>query len=116
MEGRKLKEIEYYDKEAKLAQNQVKELGNRLSFDPFLLESYIFLRDYFKRNCQNKKVLDYGCGFGMHLSWLSKMSSEIVGIDLSENSLLLAKEKIKKEGLADKVKILLADCENTGFA
>lgn len=116
MEERKKKEIEYYDKEAKeSSEKEIKEAGSREGFNPFLLESYDFLYNLLKEKCQGKKILDYGCGSGIHLTWLAKIGREVVGIDLSQKSLELAQKRLKKEKLANKVKILLMDCEEMEF-
>lgn len=116
MQERKKKEIEYYDKEADSASNSKKELGSKQNFNPFLLNSYNFLRLILKKKSFNKKILDYGCGSGVHLHWLSKIGKEVIGIDLSKKSLELAERKIKKDNLENKIKILLMDCEETEFS
>ena len=48
MEDRKLEEIEYYDREADNFSGSKKEAGSLASFDPFLLESYQFLKNFLK--------------------------------------------------------------------
>src|SRR3989338_3515328 len=113
MEERKTKEVEYYNREAK--NDSQKALSSNQRFNVLLLESYRFLYECFWRISKNKKVLDYGCGTGYHLVNLAKTAKEIVGIDLSYNSLQIAKNKIEKEKLTDKAKVLLMDCEELEF-
>ena len=113
MEERKTKEVEYYNREAK--NDSQKALSSNQRFNVLLLESYRFLYEYFWRISKDKKVLDYGCGTGYHLVNLAKTAKEIVGIDLSYNSLQIAKNKIEKEKLTDKAKVLLMDCEELEF-
>ena len=116
MEERKIKEIEYYDDQAQInSVNQNKEAGSLSDFDPFLLESYLFLKDLSKNNLKDKKILDYGCGAGVHLLWLSEISMEVVGIDLSKNSIAKAQNRITEEGSRN-VKVIIGDCEKTGIA
>jgi len=116
MEERKQKEINYYNNEVgKLEEGELKESGSRGEFSPFLLESYIFLNSLFKKRGRNKKILDYGCGTGINLGWLAKIGKEVIGIDLSEDSLELAKKRIEKEKLGNKAKVLFMDCEKTEF-
>lgn len=112
MEERKQKEIEYYNKEAE----KLKKEGNGGEVSPFLLESQDFLRSLIKKYAKDKKILDYGCGRGVNLGWLAKIGREIIGIDLSRDSLELAKEKIKKEGLENKADVFFMDCEKMEFA
>ena len=54
MEERKQKEIEYYDNQAE----------NLQGFEPSVLTSFQFLYKLLKDRCQDKVVLDYGCGKG----------------------------------------------------
>jgi predicted TPR repeat methyltransferase len=42
-----------------------------------------------------RKILDYGCGTGNHAKALALKGYEITGIDKSENTLALAKQKLK---------------------
>ncbi len=114
MEERKLIEIKYYDREAGQAGDFKKELGSSSSFDLFLLESYQFLKNFLQNGNENKNVLDYGCGTGVHLPWLSKSFKEVTGIDLSQNSLRIVEKRIESENLKN-VKLVLGDCEKTEF-
>ena len=101
MEERKIKEIEYYD-------SRVEETGDFEGFDPFLLESFNFLKNYFIENFKEREVLDFGCGNGIHSVWLQEYG-EITGIDLSEKSLDIAKKRAKK------TKFIKMDCEKLEF-
>src|SRR4030065_682947 len=100
MESRKQKEIEYYDKQA---ENWLKDNPNKTQegdfegFNPLILSSFQFLYKLIAKNCQKKIVLDYGCGNGVHSVSPVKMGAEkVVGIDLSESSLKIARERVKK--------------------
>ncbi|HUX96178.1 MAG TPA: class I SAM-dependent methyltransferase [Bacteroidales bacterium] len=50
----------------------------------------------------NKQVLDYGCGSGYGSFMLSKVSDRITAIDISEETLLYAKNTYKAENLSFK--------------
>lgn len=116
MEGRKKKEIEFYDKEAEReSEMNVREAGSVEGFNPFLLGSYNFLQGLLREKGQGKKILDYGCGSGMHLVWLATIGREAIGIDLSQKSLEAAKKKLKGGKLKNKVKVLSMDCEEMKF-
>jgi len=115
IEERKLKEIEYYDAEAKSSSGSSKEAGSLQTFDPFFLESYQFVKRVLEKGYEQKTVLDYGCGSGIHVSWLAKAFNKVVGVDLSQNSLAKAKEIVKKEGIENKVSLIVGDCENLEF-
>lgn len=118
MDARKQKEIEYYDKKAEkwLKDNPDKtHEGDFEGFNPGILSSFSFCYQRLERKCKNKKVLDYGCGNGIHSVKIAKMEAKVVGIDLSESSLLVARERAKKEGARDKIEFLKMDCEKMDF-
>jgi cyclopropane-fatty-acyl-phospholipid synthase len=57
-----------------------------------------------------EKLLDIGCGWGGLLTWAAKhYGIQGVGVTLSEEQFAFAKERIEKEGLADRVEIRLQD-------
>ena len=118
MEERKQKEIEYYNKKAEewLRENRKQGVATDFEgFSPNLLSSFRFCYEYLKNKCQNKKLLDYGCGNGVHSIFPAKCGAEVIGIDLSEQSLKIAGERAKREGVEDKVRFLTMDCEKMGF-
>ena len=117
MEPRKEKEVNYYNEQAKewLKGNQ-KDIGDFEGFKPGLLSSFASCYQWLKENCRNKKVLDYGCGNGIHSIFPAKMGAEkVVGIDLSGKSLEIARRRIKQEGLENRVEFILMDCEKMAF-
>jgi len=115
MEIRKKIEIEHYDKEAEQCpQGQVKESGSRGGLNPFDLASYIFLKNISKGRIKGKKVLDYGCGMGLNLEWISSLAKEVVGIDLSEKSLRIA-QKMALDKKLENTELILMDCEKLEF-
>lgn len=118
MEERKRQEIAYYDKQAEkqLSEMSVRESeGDFEGFDSFALASYRFCYELLKKHCRNKKILDYGCGNGVHTVFLAKVGKEVVGIDLSKPSLELAKKRVAGAGVAEKTSFLCMDCEKLEF-
>lgn len=112
MELRKEKEIEYYDKKAETFSDK----GDFEGFEPQNLASFRFCYKLLKENCQDKIVLDYGCGNGVHSVFPVKMGAKkVIGIDLSEKSLVLCKDRAKKEGIDEKLEFLKMDCEKMNF-
>lgn len=112
MEERKKLEIEYYDKAVKLWR-----AGNIdfEGFNPGNLDSFQFCYEWLRKNAAGKKVLDYGCGNGIHSVFLAKQGAEVVGIDLSEPSLEIARKRAEKEGIGARTSFLLMDCEKMEF-
>lgn len=116
MEERKRLEIEYYDKKAGEWLKKKKWDSDFEGFEPSILVSIKFCYNWLKEHCQNKVILDYGCGNGIHAVPLAKMDAKkVIGIDLSEKSLEIARERAKREGLTEKVEFLKMDCEKMEF-
>lgn len=120
MEKRKKAEIEYYDKQAERWLREIldkEKKGDFEGFNPILLSSFKFCYEYLKDRCQDKKILDYGCGNGIHSIFLAKIDAEkVVAIDLSEKSLKIAKERVKREGAGEKIDFIKMDCEKMDFS
>jgi len=114
MEERKKAEIEYYDTQAA---RQLADKGKDFEgFSPSVLGSYRFLYEVAAPLCEGKKVLDYGCGNGVHSGFLTKHAKEVVGIDLSEGSLAVARERYKIQSTRYDIQFLRMDCEAMEFA
>ncbi len=118
MEPRKQKEIKYYDERAKKQLENLQKEKKEIDFEgfsPFVLSSYKFLQSFLKNKCKDEKILDYGCGNGIHSVWLAGRGAEVVGIDLSKPSLQIAQREVKEARIDDKVKFIPMDCENLNF-
>ena len=117
-EERKQKEMEHYDRQAEqeLQKSGGGWRGDFEGFEPHELSSYRFFYKLLKEYVVGKKVLDYGCGNGVHSALpLQHGAKELVGVDISKQSLRLAEEKMKKEGLSGKTTFLQMDCEKLEF-
>ncbi|MDD5145568.1 MAG: class I SAM-dependent methyltransferase [Candidatus Pacebacteria bacterium] len=119
MEERKNKEIEYYNRQAGEYLKKIsgeKTGADFEGFTPLFLNSYQFCYEWLAKNVRGKKVLDYGCGNGIHSIFLAKTGAEkVTGIDLSEKSLEIAKSRAKAARVEDKIEFLLMDCEGLKF-
>lgn len=119
MEQRKINEIKYYDKRAESVLGQQlkeKDFGDFEGFRPQMLSSFSFLYKLLKNYSQDKLVLDYGCGNGVHSTYPLKVGAKrVIAIDLSEKSLEIARNRAKNEGFGNKVDFLKMDCEKMYF-
>ena len=121
MEEYKQKEIKHYDTLAK--EWREKTSKNRIGFstdvehiDVMKMSSYQFLYNLLPQYVTGKSVLDYGCGHGMHTTEIAKMGArEIIGIDLSEESLKIAEKRVQDEKLGNKAKFIAMDAEKLEF-
>lgn len=120
MEEYKQKETEHYDRLAKewkekhAVEDSLKEDIEEIDIHSF--GSYRFLYSILKKYVSGKRVLDYGCGHGIHAIPIAEMgASEVVGIDLSEESLEIARDLAKKKNLSQKTNFIKMDAENLEF-
>jgi len=114
-EERKRKEIEYYDKQSAEFRRS-RTSADSEGFLPQRLASFQFCYKLLSEKCQGKIVLDYGCGNGVHSIFpINQGAEKVIGIDLSEKSLQLARERIKKEGMEGKIEFISLDCEKMKF-
>lgn len=82
------------------------------------VENYVdleLLKKYLPKN-KNAKILDAAGGTGRITLPLAKMGYSVTLCDISSRMLDVAKQKMLREGLLDKVKILECDIRNLYFA
>lgn len=65
-----------------------------------------FIDKYAKRK---KKILDIGCGVGTIDLYLAKANKHVVGIDISQNGIKIAKKNAQKFGLSKSVRYVVAN-------
>lgn len=71
--------------------------GNDLSYNELLLP--VISSNVAKYITSNNKILDFGCGTGELTNELSKLNSDVVGIDISGFAIKIAKEHFKHSRL-----------------
>jgi len=86
--------IEYFDEVEK----------RRYTVEPHILEFADF------KNCNNKKILEIGCGIGTDTVMFAKNGGIVTAVDISKKSLEVCKNRFKVTG--NKAKIKYADAEN----
>lgn len=116
-EERKKREIDFYDIQAKkLKERHASDAATDFEgFSPAELSSFKFCYRLVSERAGGAVLLDYGCGNGVHTGFLAGVAAKVVGIDLSEASLAIAKERIKKAGLESKTDFMAMDCEQLDF-
>jgi|SRR3989344_1355254 len=61
---------------------------------------------------RSKKVLEIGCGIGTDTVNFARAGANVAAVELSEESIKLAEERVKLYGLENKVKFYLGNAEN----
>lgn len=81
-----------------------------------LYESYKYLELLIKKYSAGQIVLDYGCGTGIHsICPIQYGAIRVVGIDISDESLKIAKKHAQIANAEEKVHFKIMDCENLEF-
>jgi ubiquinone/menaquinone biosynthesis C-methylase UbiE len=73
-----------------------------------------YYKDYLRESCAGKVVLEYGCGMGSNAFWLAEQSARIVGIDISDGAIEMAREKAARQDLRN-VEFQVMDAERMSF-
>ena len=90
------------------------ESGSKLA-SPALRGPYEFCEEWLAQRCQNKVLLDYGCGHGIHSIFPAKIGAYVIGTDISAESLRFAKERAIREGVEKRTSFRVGDCEALEF-
>jgi ubiquinone/menaquinone biosynthesis C-methylase UbiE len=106
MESRKQREKEFH--------NQAFSAGVRKKLDKYyesMSSSRTFYETYLKSNCRGKNVLEYGCGPGSSAYLLARHGAKVLGIDISDAAIELAKARAKEEQVEGHVSFRVMDAE-----
>jgi len=119
MEERKKEEAEFHNevRSRKLEEdiNKHKYLTSNRKFYSVTRGSTRFVKSFLKRNCPERKVLDYCCGNGELTLFLAEYGAEATGIDISPVSIQNCKEKALDKQLEKNTNFLVMDAENLKF-
>jgi len=117
---RKREEAEFHDK---IRSDEVQSDPKLRSFYTSNVKFYSITRaskTYYEKlilqRCRNKRVLDYCCGGGYYAMFAATHGAkESVGIDISQETIRFAVERVTKHNLADKVSFKVMDAEALEF-
>ena len=95
--------------------NKLHSSGSKRAEGKFYKALYHLYEDFFfllKMNCNNKNILDYGCGIGSYTNKVLEFEpKKITAIDISEKAISIAKENISQKNI--NVNYSVENCENT---
>jgi len=60
-------------------------------------------------DCQGQSICDVGCGSGRFASALAQKGARVTGLDFAPTMLKLAKELVRRDGVADRCDFVLSD-------
>jgi SAM-dependent methyltransferase len=61
----------------------------------------------FSRELRDKVVIDFGCGLGYQsVAFAQAGARQVIGVDISEDGLRVARQRIRDQGLEDKIKFV----------
>lgn len=109
---------DYWDRRPCNIRHSRKPVGSREYFDEvearkYRVEPHIPTFAEFPR-WQGKRVLEVGCGIGTDTINFARHGAEVTAVDLSEESLSVARRRAEVFGLSDRIRFVSADAERLG--
>jgi len=106
---------EYWNRRPCNIRHSPKEVGTPEYFDEvterkYFVEPHIPAFAEFDR-WKGKRVLEIGCGIGTDTEQFAKAGASVVAVDLSDESLKIARDRIALRGLSDQVTFFNANAE-----
>ena len=117
-EPRKLEEAEFHDRLRGLYETDPEQYGYFTSNKKFYAvsgASDAFFFKWLRENATGKRILDFGCGSGIHTTEMARFAGHVTGIDISPEAIRLAQEHAQSEGLGAKATFVVKDAENLDF-
>lgn len=119
IEMRKQKEIEHANKLKILLENtpdQEKVAGNKKFYSITRTSQQYVNSQIIKIISPGKKFLDYCCGDGTMSVWMACQGADVCGIDISDVSIRIARQKAARACLQRKPHFAVMDAERLSFA
>jgi SAM-dependent methyltransferase len=107
---------QYWDARPCNVRHSNSEVGTRQYFDEVEARKY-FVEPHIPRfaefeRWESRKVLEIGCGIGTDTMNFARAGARVTAVDLSRNSLELARRRAEIYGLSDSIQFYQADAEN----
>jgi 2-polyprenyl-3-methyl-5-hydroxy-6-metoxy-1,4-benzoquinol methylase len=106
---------QYWDRRPCNIRHSPQPVGTRAYFDEVEARKY-FVEPHIPRFAEferwrGKKVLEIGCGIGTDTVNFARHGAEVTAVDLSANSLEVARQRVDVYGLADRVRFFSGSAE-----
>lgn len=108
---------ELLEKMLKIKQDYLKDEIDRAEDPDYIEKPFLEFLNHYSINLKDKKILDFGCGSGASSVILGKLGAEkVVGVDVNEELLSIAKLRSRDYGFDDKIEFkLLSKTEKLPF-
>ncbi|MCP4746732.1 MAG: class I SAM-dependent methyltransferase [Desulfobacteraceae bacterium] len=105
----------YWDERPCNIRHSEREIGTKAYFDEVEKRKY-FVEPHIRsfadfRKWKGKKVLEIGCGIGTDTINFARAGAQVTAVDLSEESLKVARQRARVFGLADRIRFYRANAE-----
>ena len=115
-QGKQIEDVkEYWNGRPCNIRHSKEEIGTKKYFDEvearkYFVEPHILKFAEFEK-WKGKKILEVGCGLGTDTINFARHGAEVTSVELSEQSLEIAKQRAKVYGLDNRIKFYLANAE-----
>jgi ubiquinone/menaquinone biosynthesis C-methylase UbiE len=116
---RKVREAAFHDRRERLrytAPEEYERITRNHRFYAANRASKQFMDVWLRQHCApGQRVLDYCCGTGLNTLFIARCGADVVGIDISSESLQAARWRLDREHLGERSRFVLTDAERTAF-
>jgi ubiquinone/menaquinone biosynthesis C-methylase UbiE len=116
---RKTREAAFHDRRECLrltAPDEYERITRNQRFYAANRASKRFMDAWLREHCApGRRVLDYCCGTGLNTLFIAGCGADVVGIDISSQSIRAARTRLDAEGLGVRAGFVITDAERTSF-
>lgn len=114
LEQRKQEEIEFHNKKRSHDRNDPawEHIYSNMKYYSVVRATSAYAKDWLLSHCAGKTVLIFGCGYGAQSFYLAQNGAYVIGIDIGDVGIEIAKQTAAEQGLSDKTCFRVMDCEN----
>lgn len=113
LEERKQEEIDFFNRKRGQEKNdQWQRYYSNRKFYSVVRTSASYVQQWLLSHCKGKTVLLYGCGQGAQSFYLAQGGAYVIGIDISDVGIEIARKAAAERGLSDRTCFRVMDCEN----
>lgn len=116
---RKAREAAFHDQRERLrhtAPDEYARITRNHRFYSANRASKAFMDAWLRQHCApGRRALDYCCGTGLNTLFMARCGADVVGIDISSESVQAARARLADEQLCERSRFVVTDAERTAF-